>query len=561
MKKVYVIFALLCFNSIVYSQSSFMKRTMDDQFYIDRVDILNGKLSDSLFTSVNPMTQKDVVQFLESYLAKNSSTLSKREKEEITRIISKNGEWAANGDGAEKSKFPIWNVFYKKKSDFLNVKTDKVSFVLNPVINYQQMIETNNTGQNLFINSKGIEARAVIANRIGLYTTFTDNQERGPWNHQQYVATHDAVPGATYYKNFKPTKPGLAQDYLYASGYLDAEIIKNTVNASFGSSRFQLGDGYRSLFLSDFGSNYLFLKLNTRFWKINYQNLFMELTPQYARGGDKLLPKKYAAMHHLSINATKWLNIGLFEGIVFGRQDHYDFTYMNPIIFYRSVEQTNGSPDNAVMGLNFKINTKIRTVLYGQVLLDEFKFSEIKARNGWWANKYGIQLGFKIADLFNIKNLLIQGEVNMVRPFTYSRDSVSNYTHYNQALAHPFGANFLEGNFIVNYKPIRNLQITWKSFYNKQGKDSSANISYGSDIFKSYKRKNAEYGINLFNGFPSEVLYSNLNFSYELRYNLFFDLGVGYRYQNSTNKATPAFSSTQIYSGIRLNAARRQYDY
>ena len=48
----------------------------------------------------------------------------------------------------------------------------------------------------------------------------------------------------------------------------------------FGYDKNFIGNGYRSLFLSDFGNSYLFLKINTRIWKFNYLNLFMELTPQ-----------------------------------------------------------------------------------------------------------------------------------------------------------------------------------------------------------------------------------------------------------------------------------------
>lgn len=91
----------------------------------------------------------------------------------------------------------------------------------------------------------------------------------------------------------------------------------------------------------------------------------MELTPQYFRGADQYLSRKYAAMHHLSVNVSKWLNVGLFEAIIFKRKDHFDFRYMNPIILYRSVEQTNGSPDNALLGFNFKINTGAKALLYG----------------------------------------------------------------------------------------------------------------------------------------------------------------------------------------------------
>ena len=49
-----------------------------------------------------------------------------------------------------------------------------------------------------------------------------------------------------------------------------------------------------------------------------------------------------------------------------------------------------------------------------------------------------LQLGAKYVDAFGINNLDLQLEMNRVRPFTHSHnDSISNYTHYNQPLAHP----------------------------------------------------------------------------------------------------------------------------
>ncbi len=561
MKKGFICLTLLCSVITSFAQSSYIKRNMDDSYLIERLDILSKHVSDSLVTSQNPLSRKDAVEYLEEYLAQNESSLSKIDKEDIAVFIAKNSEWAYNGNGSIKSKNPLFNTFYKTKSDFLHYSKDGNSFSLNPIIYYQQMAESKNTNQNLFFNSRGIEARGTLRKRVSFYTVFTDNQERGPQHHQNYVALNKAVPGTAYYKTFKPEKAGLANDYLFAAGYVDAEVVKDAINITFGHDRFHLGDGYRSLFLSDFGSNYLFLKLNTRLWKFNYQNLFMELTPQYARRSDRLLPKKYATMHQLSFNPTKWLNLGVFETIVFGRKDHFDFTYMNPVIFYRSVEQMNGSPDNAMLGANFKINTGVKAVLYGQLLLDEFKFSELKANKGWWANKYGIQLGAKMADVFGIKNLMLQTEVNMVRPFTYSRDSVSNYTHYNQSLAHPYGANFMEASVIVRYKPIQKLYLTAKAFYNKQGKDTLSNVAFGGDIFDPYINKNAEYGIQLFNGFPTEILFGNLNVSYELKHNLFIDLGANYRYEKATHPSNPSFQSFQVYTGFRLNAVRKQYDY
>ena len=214
--------------------------------------------------------------------------------------------------------------------------------------------------------------------------------------------------------------------------------------------------------------------MNTRIWKINYQNLFMELHSAEIPGGDKLLPKKYAAMHHLDVSVTKWLNIGVFEGVIFGRKDRFDFGYLNPIIFYRSIEQQNGSFDNSVVGLDAKANIDRKIQLYGQLSLDEFLLGEITKSRGYWGNKIGVQIGAKYIDAFGISNLDLQLEHNRVRPFTYShRDSVANYTHYNQPLAHPLGANFSEYIGIARYQPAPKWLAVGKLIYFTQGRDSS----------------------------------------------------------------------------------------
>lgn len=561
MKNLLLTLFLLSASIHAFSQATMLRRQLDDGPLPERLDILSGRVSDSLHTAQQPLSRKDAVQYLEQYLSHHEAELSAKEKEEIAAFIAKNSEWVSAGNGAQDAKHPVFHTFYRKKTDLIHYNKNGNAFILNPIVAYQQMAEQGNTGQNLFYNARGLEARGTLLRKVSFYTNFTDNQERGPLHHQRYVAQNSAVPGANYYKDFKPEKPGRANDYLLATGYLDAELLKNSIHVTFGHDRLFIGDGYRSLFLGDFGSNYLFLKLNTRLWKLNYQNLFMELTPQYNRGADKLLPRKYAAMHHLSMNVTRWLNIGLFESILFGRQDHFDFQYMNPIILYRSIEQMNGSPDNALLGMNFKINTGIGALLYGQVLLDEFKFAEIRAGKGWWANKYGFQLGAKIANPFGVKNLLLQGEVNMVRPFMYARDSVTNYTHYNMPLAHPFGANFLELATTLRYKPTHRLYLTARGFYNKQGRDTLSNVAFGGDIRDNYNRRNASYGIRLFNGFPTQTLFGNLNIAYELRPSLYIDLGANYRNERSTYAGNPSGQSVQVYGGFRLNAVRRMYDY
>jgi len=124
---------------------------------------------------------------------------------------------------------------------------------------------------------------------------------------RDWVNRRKAVPGQGFYKPFKTT----GYDYFDARGYFTFNVTRY-IDVTFGYDKNFIGNGHRSLLLGDGSSSNLFLKMNTRIWKFNYQNLFMELHSAEIPGGDKLLPKKYAAMHHLDVAVNKWLNIGLF---------------------------------------------------------------------------------------------------------------------------------------------------------------------------------------------------------------------------------------------------------
>ena len=90
---------------------------------------------------------------------------------------------------------------------------------------------------------------------------------------------------------------------------------------------------------------------------------------------------KFGTFHYLSFNATKWLNIGVFESVIWqgndpNRQRAYDINYLNPLIFFRPVEYSLGSADNSMLGFSFKIRLNENNQLYGQLLLDEFYLKE-----------------------------------------------------------------------------------------------------------------------------------------------------------------------------------------
>jgi hypothetical protein len=537
------------------AQSTYLPQGHKHQSFLNRIEIKLQKNPDLNVTTVKPLSRRVAVNA--AWEADSLGILtSKTDLYDLNSLLLNNKEWVAEDRPEFTSKKSIWNTFYESKGTLFEVDQPDFYLALNPVLQLQLSNESENN-ERVFLNSKGLTFRGLIARKIGFSAYLTDNQERAPLFVQDRIRQERAVPGAGFHKAFKQT----AVDYFDARGSVNFNVAKY-LEFQFGYDKVFVGNGYRSLFLSDFGNSYLFLRINTRIWKLNYQNILAELTPQYTRGGvDNLLDKKYAAMHHLSMNVTKWLNIGLFEAVSFGRANHFEFSYLNPIIFLRVAEQQNGSFDNAIVGWDFKANIARKAQLYGQLMLDEFFLKEIRAGNGWWGNKFGVQAGGKYIDLFNIPNLDVQAEMNLVRPFSYSHlDTIANYTHYNQPLAHPLGANFIEAVGIIRYQPFPKWSGMVRLISWKQGLDT-ADGNIGVNIYKPNNTRSADYGFTLPSGLISKGINAHFLVSYELKENLFLEASAFFRKVRVENDISLNKNSTVLTLAIRWNMFRREYDY
>jgi hypothetical protein len=558
---------ILLFPVFGFAQSTFLPQGSKSEHFLDRMEILLQTNPELNISTAKPMSRKlasDIAQLSDSlnhhYPYDYFYRLSKIDQYDLQDLLMNNIEWASGDKNRFNSKKPLFGSIYQHKANFYEVNAKDFFLVVDPVLQLTQSYQSNNN-ERVFLNSKGLTLRGMIANKLGFSAYLTDNQERGPDFFQDRVTAtgYPGVPGAGYYKPFKTTGfdyfDNRASIYFNALKYFDFQ---------FGYDKNFIGSGYRSLFLSDYAAPYLFLKMNTRIWKLNYQNIYMELINQHQLG-DYRYPKKYAVVHHLSVNATKWLNLGLYENVVFSRADHYDFSYLNPVIFLVSAQQQNGSPDKTTAGLDFKANIGHATQFYGQLVINEFILKQVlHYSNGYWANKQGLQLGFKYIDAFNIKNLDIQAEANIVRPFTYSHnDSVSNFSHYNQPLAHPLGANFDEVIFIARYRPTPKWNLEGKMIYYKQGIDSpGTNQNFGSNIFKDYTTRSAgDYGYKIGSGLLTTCVNLSGLVSYEIKENLYIDASAMYRRYviNDAFKTTNASATFTL--GLRMNMFRRQYDY
>ncbi len=542
------------------AQSAYMPLHPDAYHLVERYEIRTGRMSDNLPTHAKPYQRRAVARFADT-VATSLPALSRADKFNLAYLQNDNAEWS---DSAKNdSKRPIFKKLYQKKSDFYHVSTADFDLHINPVFYGSVGKEQNNT-ETPYLNTRGIELRGMIARKIGFYTFFTDTQATFPTYVTDVITRLNAVPNEGYYKR---TLGGNNVDFLTARGYITGDIIKEKISVQFGYDKNQIGSGYRSLFLSDFSSNYLFMKLNTNIWKINYQSIFAQMTAEKLNS-DGYYPQKFMAIHHLSINLTPKLQVGIFEAIVFNRIDttaqrnkngYFDFRYLNPIIFYRSIEQQAGSPDNANVGFDIKYYFAKRFMVYAQLLIDELLIAEIRKGRGWRGNKQALQIGAKYIDAFGIKNLDLQGELNIVRPYTYSHNfKYSEYSNYNQPLAHPLGANFREMLGIVRYQPLARVQLVGKVFYTKYGTDADS-LNWGGNIFRNNTIKIQEYGNRVAQGNRTSLLFLDFVLTYQLKHNMCVDFKQTYR--KETPDLTPQRTTFFTSIAFRWNIAARAYEF
>lgn len=296
---------------------------------------------------------------------------------------------------------------------------------------------------------------------------------------------------------------------LHPFKYIDVEA---------GIGKHQFGEGYRSIFLSANAPAYPYFKTTFKFWHIQYVNMVTAMKDYWLKAGFDTNFKKYAAMHYLSWNATRFLNFNLFEAVVWDKVDtisqrSLDINYLNPVIFFRPLEYNLGSPDNVLMGIGTCLKVTNSFHLYGQFLLDEFNLKQIKAGKQWWANKYALQAGFKLFDIFGLKPFLIQGEYTMARPFTYSHSwPVQNYGYWLQPLAHPLGSNFREIIGIMRYSH-KNWNVHIRLINSWKGEDPDSTFNLGNDIYKSSQKITRTYGNTMLQGNRSNLFIQEIKLS------------------------------------------------
>ncbi|TND09563.1 MAG: hypothetical protein FD123_1154 [Bacteroidetes bacterium] len=488
------------------------------------------------------------------------------------------GDFSCNQDTATGfgKKVSAWCCRKHHGESFINVRHSGEDGWLNlridPLFNLQygkKDFSDTAVSATSFMNTRGVMARGDIGNKFSFETSFWENQSTFPDYIKAFNDKYLVVPGQGRWKKFKTR----GYDYAMASGYMSYSPCKN-FNVQLGHGKHLVGDGYRSLLLSDNSFNYPYARFTTNFrsW-LQYTNIYaslMNLIPggnNIPPGTERLFQKKAASFHHLNVRIfkKKRLQLGVFQGLIWEAADtnnrqHLNFHYFNPVMFTSLPHYGLNSSKNAMLGLTWKWRFMRSIEWYGQCMLDE---KGEKKKPGSIHNKRGFQAGVKYFNVLRIPHLHLQLEYNQVRPYAYAtRDSLQNWSHYNQALAHPLGANFKEYIGFLNYK-IRDFYIELRYSVAEVGADSSGR-SFGSNIFAS--DHDAFYGVNstvneIGQGVSTNIVHQEVRIGYVLSYATNLNLFAGYSNRIFTAAGSPEMQTPLIYFGLRTALNNLYWDF
>ncbi len=437
------------------------------------------------------------------------------------------------------------------KENLFTLKGEDYKLTVDPLGNFRGGHDISDTLRIMFRNSRAIRVQGDLGSNFSFETFFYENQAKMPRYIDLYSSTNGIMPGEGRAKRAAAD----IIDFGYTMGYISYSPNENW-NFQLGHGKQFLGNGYRSMLLSDVAFNYPYIRSTWNFGdgKFQYSATYAQLSTldrlPASSTPEATFKRKFGNFHYLSYRPSRKLEVGLFEGATFQQYVEEEgtvplhFSAYSPIIGTHLGFNGFESTTNTVIGLNLSYNLFQEVQLYGQLAMDNPAES-----------KLACQAGVKATNAFGVRQLYLQAEFNQALANTYTMgqaDIVQSWSHMGQPLAHPLGANFMEIVGIAYYEQ--------QKFYGQ--------LKFNSAVVKS---TGEGYSNDLL--FPDELPEGEELQSYRLTVNV-QELQVGHRLNVKTNMTgfvgvrnrvyagrDNVTNSTFIFVGIRTNLNNLYYDF
>lgn len=329
---------------------------------------------------------------------------------------------------------------------YISLDTASVRLTIDPLVNFEFGDELrkgpNENTDAFYKNTRGFNLKLSIGNNISFESSFRENQAVLPYYLDLRAQQSKVVFGQGRWKRFGDN----GYDYSMASGYFSYNIAP-WITVQAGHGKHFIGNGQRSLLLSDLSFNYPYLRLSTNWFenKIQYKTLYTSLQNlirlDAADGSEGLFERKQAALHYLEYSPSPVVSFALFESVMFSSitaagNQKVGVNFWAPIIGVNTLIEGGEDLGNTLWGTNLKINLFNKLQIYNQLSV----FNED-------INELSVQVGGK---LYVGEKLLFQAEGNMI-----AENAIGDFTHYGESLTHPLPEGSTELMGLVQYQESR----------------------------------------------------------------------------------------------------------
>lgn len=460
------------------------------------------------------------------------------------------------GYRADSTRAYYWITERLLKEHFFVVKDGGFHLTIDPAFQFEVGKEFREEtdyaeGTAFSHNGRGFRIAGDLGPTVSFQTSFYENQATLSRYLYSYAQATGVVPGQGRIKDFN--QRGL--DFAWAMGNV-SWAPRTWINVQLGQGRHFVGNGYRSVLLSDNTFCYPYVKVSaiTTNKRFQYTTIHAKLQMigeanrlPTGDAGESLFYWKHATFQHLSANLGP-VQLGLFEATLWNNIDSagvraYNAMQLNPVIGLNTAVNGFKGIHTQLLGLDAKVRLTDKTFIYGQFALTDPERS-----------RYAYRAGMQWFDLFR-RDLHLLVEYNSATPFAYTRaNERMSYTHFNQPLGDPLGTGFNEVVAIVDYGIKQKFWFRAMVGVADLVGDSTATTVSGGDIF------GPDVAVG---GGPGKMdvrrLYADLSAAWRMNQMSNMQVIMGWRWRD-IDPAPVGAQSGYLYLTFRTALFNRYYD-
>jgi hypothetical protein len=441
------------------------------------------------------------------------------------------------------------------KKHLFEIKGEGYKMYISPVLNLALGKDYSDSNERrLFNNTRGFLVEVDIMDKFSFSTTLYENQNRftqyesayyraagerypNPLD-STYFIDNAVIPGGARTKPFK----GDAFDYAYAIGNI-VYAPKSFLRFMVGNNSNFVGEGYRTLFLSDNSVPSIYFRTDARISKrLDYTILrskqFNLLRRQNYTTVEAYYQPKLFSSQFLNFIVSDKLSLSLFEGSYWNVGDSVSSKALNgayyvPLPFIGGLIANNLNEVNTTSGFQMTYLPIDKLRVYGQLAL-----------SNWNSKSIGSQIGLRYYSPFGLKEGLLQLEYNNVPKRLYlSENSSINYSSTNLPSAHPKGNGFQE--FVMRFNFAKNRVY--------------ADVKSILYLLKDYESGNliaSNYNLTAQTG---SIYHQQLELGYRVNKNMNLEIFLQHVYRSTS--FTGDRPTNAVYFGLRTGLINHYNDF